>query len=122
MRITDLPGYLPGKAPKYKATRVKGTAYGDFDSKGEYSHYLYLLEQQRLGVITDLERQVVYPIVINGTKVCTVKPDYRYKRNGEVIVADYKGIVLPMAKLKFKLVKAVYGVHIVIITKIGQGF
>lgn len=106
---------------KYGNKKVKGTIYGDFDSQGEYQHYLYLKERQRQGDITILERQVTYKLIVNGKLVCKVVPDYRYTlKSGLTAVSDYKGLLLPISKLKYKLLDALYDIPVVIVTKPGQ--
>jgi hypothetical protein len=98
--------------------REKGKKYGNvkveyegewFDSKRELARYLILLQAQQDGLITDLERQPVFVLfpAIKETyvkrlktknKICertvqlpiTYRADFRYKKNGEVVVEDVK--------------------------------
>jgi len=90
------------------------TVYGGekYDSKAE-AHRAYELDMMlKGGYITDLERQVKYPIVVNGCKVCVYIADFRYKENGKIIVEDVKGMKTSTYSLKRKLMKAVYDIDI----------
>lgn len=89
-----------------------------FDSTKEANRYSDLKLLVRAGTIHDLELQPVYPIVINGFKVCDVIPDFRYKAlDGKTVVEDVKGMrtgaAYQMFKLKSKLVEAMYSVRII---------
>lgn len=86
-----------------------------FDSKREAGRYHALKMRQLAREISGLELQPSYPIVINGVKVCTVKLDFRYTEGGRVIVEDVKGMDTPISRLKRKLLKAMYGLDVVII-------
>ena len=116
---------------KYKA--VKTTIDGiTFDSKKEAKRYTELKLLEKTGMITHLELQPKYDIIINGVKVCSYKPDFRYftvrQENNErsfnskgewqtptmtgdkegQIVEDVKGFKTPIYRLKKKLVEASY--------------
>ena len=116
---------------KYKA--VKTTIDGiTFDSKKEAKRYTELKLLEKTGMITHLELQPKYDIIINGVKVCSYKPDFRYftvrQENNEQcynskgewqtptmtgdkegqIVEDVKGFKTPIYRLKKKLVEACY--------------
>ena len=116
---------------KYKA--VKTTIDGiTFDSKREAKRYSELKVLEKAGMITHLELQPKYDIIINGVKVCSYKPDFRYftvraennepsynskgewqtptltgQKEGQ-IVEDVKGFKTPIYRLKKKLVEACY--------------
>lgn len=92
-----------------KRTTVDGVT---FSSKGEADRYRVLKIMQMAGAITDLELQPKYPIVWNGTKICTYIADFRYKENGIEVVEDFKGFKTPAYRLKKKMVKATYGFDI----------
>lgn len=100
---------------KYRAqkTSVDGIR---FDSKGEALRYQNLVLLQRAGEISNLELQPTYAIEFNGVKICKVKLDFRYTDNqtGREVVEDFKGYDNAMSKLKRKLVKAFYGVEVVL--------
>ena len=86
-----------------------------FDSKRESQHYTYLKSLVAAGEISDLALQPSYDIVINGQKICKVKLDFSYMKDGEFIVEDVKGMDTPMSRLKRKLVKACHDIDVVII-------
>lgn len=85
-----------------------------FDSGAEARRYSELKLLEKAGVITDLELQPRYDIVINGQKICFYKADFRYNdSNGFQITEDVKGMKTPVYNLKKKLVKACHDVEIV---------
>ena len=102
------------KRNKYgaKPTTVNGIR---FHSKRESEHYLKLRRELLGGKISDLELQPSYQIAVNGMKICSYIADFRYNRDGVSIVEDVKGMDTSTSKLKRKLVKALYGVDVVII-------
>lgn len=82
-------------------TRVCGGDCGNpaldhFDSEGEYFRYKELELMQKAGAISNLERQVRYDFfdtnVHSGKPVLLFfyKADFRYIKDGEVVVEDYK--------------------------------
>jgi hypothetical protein len=97
-----------------KKTIVDGIT---FDSKWESERYGQLRAMERGGIVTDLELQVKYDIVINDIKICKYIADFVYKEespDGKIkeIVEDAKGFETPEFKLKKKLMKAVHGIDI----------
>ena len=97
-----------------KKTVVDGIT---FDSKWESERYGQLKAMERGGIVTDLELQVKYDIVINDIKICKYIADFVYKEespDGEIreIVEDAKGFETPEFKLKKKLMKAVHNIDI----------
>lgn len=86
-----------------------------FDSKAEAARYGHLKLRQRIGEIDNLELQVRFPLVVNGSKVTTYVADFRYREvaTGAVIVEDVKGVRTPVYKLKKKLMKAVHGIDVI---------
>ena len=116
---------------KYKA--VKTTIDGiTFDSKKEAKRYTELKLLEKAGMITHLELQPTYQIIINGVDICKYRADFRYftvraeerkqytNSKGEwivptktgdpegQIVEDVKGYKTPLYRLKKKLVEASY--------------
>ena len=106
----------PSRRNKFGAVRtvVDGIT---FASKAEARRYGHLLLLQKIGEIADLEVQPRFPLVVNGTLVCTYVADYRYRviATGEIVVEDVKGgpTATPLFKLKAKLLKAIQGVSVV---------
>ena len=89
-----------------------------FMSKREAARYVDLKNLERGGIISNLELQPRFPIVINGVKICDYVADFRYYDNERrrEVVEDVKGVKTPEYKLKKKLVLAVLGLEIVEIT------
>ena len=87
-----------------------------FDSQKELKrwHELKLLERGK--VITDLNRQIPFAIIINGQKICKYLADFTYIENERFIVEDVKSEYtrkLPVYRLKKKLLKAVLEIDII---------
>jgi hypothetical protein len=96
----------------------------NFDSKKEAGRYHDLKLLQMAGEIRYLEVHPVFPIDVNGKRICTYEADFRYELRGrstygatewKVIVEDVKSDytrTLPVYRLKNKLMEAVYGIAI----------
>ena len=102
-----------GKRSKYGNRRVCWRGVW-FDSQAELQHWLILLDRQKRGEISGLERQVTYSLDVNGVHICKYVADYVYldKYEGRLLVVDKKGYKTPEYKLKKKLMLACYGVEI----------
>ena len=102
---------------KYHAikTEVDGRV---FASRAEARRYSELCLLEKAGEIKRLETQPVYPIVVNGKKICTYIADFRYFDSGfsREIIEDVKGMKTPVYRLKKKLVEALYNITITEIT------
>ena len=87
----------------------------EFDSQKEKRRYQDLVLLERAGLISNLELQPRYDLVVNGHKLGFYKADFRYKdvSKGLTIVEDVKGMRTAVYILKKKLVKALYEVDIV---------
>src|SRR4051794_11332320 len=79
-----------------------------FDSAREARRWSELRLLERAGLIRGLERQVSYPLVVNGVKVCEYRADFRYTEGGQVVVEDAKGYRTREFILKKKLVWVLY--------------
>lgn len=102
---------MPKKRSKYGA--VKTTVDGiRFDSKKEAKRYVELMDMQKMGMISDLQLQPSYPIVVNGIEVCEYRADFFFRRGETEYVEDTKGFRTPVYKLKKKLVEAMHGIKI----------
>lgn len=101
------------KRPKYgnKITYVDGIR---FMSKREAERYQQLKILQAAKHIKGLTLQPIFPIVLNGKKICKVIMDFEYYENDQRIIEDVKGKDNAMSKLKRKLVEAVYGIKITV--------
>lgn len=97
-----------------KYGNVKAEADGQvFASKRERGRWMDLRLEEQAGEIKNLQRQVVYPIEINGFKVCEYIADFVYERGEELVVEDSKGYRTEMFRLKSKLMRAVHGIEVV---------
>ena len=101
---------------KYGNVKVK---YGGavFDSKLELKRWKELCLMERAGEISNLFRQVVFPLVINDVKVASMRPDFVYTdRHGVKVIEDAKSVITaknPVYRLKKKIIKAIYGIDII---------
>ena len=113
----------PG-ANKYSAVRtaVDGVT---FASKAEALRYWQLKLLKGARAITDLELQPRFDLFVqraNSNKHINCgfyKADFAYVQDGKRIVEDVKGRDTPLSALKRKLVFAIYGVEIQLVT--GKG-
>lgn len=84
-----------------------------FHSKLEAGRYVELKMLQSAGKIRNLSLQPRFRIEINGAKICDYVSDFMYQEGKDprapIIVEDVKGQVLPVFRLKWKLVHAIYG-------------
>ena len=114
-RITGKTTQAEPKPSKYHnvKTELDGIT---FDSKREANRYLQLQLAQKSGRIRDLKLQYVFPIVIDGVRVCDYIADFRYEEfqsgTWNVVVEDAKGKATDLYRIKRKLMLAVYGVTI----------
>lgn len=88
-----------------------------FASKREADRYLVLCDDRDKGLITDLELQPQYPLHVitpEGTKVVIGRyiADFRYRRNGELVIEDAKGMKTETYRWKKKHVQNEYGITI----------
>ncbi len=99
---------------KYNVSKPEDRTFNGivFDSKREMARYIHLMILENAGKIQDLERQISYPIEVNGQKICNYIADFRYRDNDVTVVEDSKGVRTPVYRLKAKLVRAVYGIEI----------
>lgn len=83
-----------------------------FHSQKEGRHYIALKTLERAGKISELECQVVYPLDVNGQRICKYILDFRYREADQRVHEDVKGVETPAFKLKRKLMKAIYGIEV----------
>lgn len=96
-------------------------------SEAEAVRYEQLLVMQATGLISKLECQPKYTIVINNVKICDYWADFRFFWHGPdvidprglPVVEEVKGLETPAWKLKKKLVEAIYQFSIRVITKLS---
>ena len=104
------------KVPKYRNQKTEHNGI-QFDSRKEATRYQELLLMEKAGVISRIECQPRYDLVVNGHKLGFYRADFRYEdvATGESILEDVKSPATktPVYQLKKKLVKALYGIEIV---------
>lgn len=88
-----------------------------FDSKKEYKRYRLLLILQKKGIISRLQCQVKYSLMVEGELVAIYIADFTYivTETGETVVEDVKSEMtrkLRPYRMKKKLMKAIYGIII----------
>jgi len=88
-----------------------------FPSEAEAHRFAALKLELRCGLISDLELQPYYPVVLDGTVMTTYKADFRYMRDGVQVVEDVKGneeYLTDLFKLKRKLIEHIYKLRLTI--------
>lgn len=112
-------------ASKYHSTKID-SADGKFDSGLEYKRWVYLKALEQSGEIKNLVRQVPYTLIPSQYKDGKVLfremkyvSDFEYDvvETGEHVVEDVKGMVLPVFKVKQKLMYYQFGVEVKIVKK-----
>lgn len=104
------------KASKFRnvKTEVGGVRY---DSRKEANRAVQLGVMERAGLISDLKRQVVFPLDVNGHSICRFIADFDYlDAAGKPVTEDVKSEVtrrIPAYRIKNKLFAAIYGREIV---------
>lgn len=107
------------KTPRRKQPRIRGAQRVEvgrfvFQSKREAKRWQELELLQHAGEISNLRRQVPFAIVINRMHVCDYLADFVYLRDGVEVVEDVKGFATEVFRLKAKLVRALYGIEILV--------
>ncbi len=105
---------------KYNAKRISLSGK-KYDSLAESRRFSELSRQQRLGLITDLKRQVPFELIPaqydeNGKlleRAVTYKADFTYRKDGKLIVEDAKGVKTKDYIIKRKLMLYVHKVKLV---------
>lgn len=97
------------KRNKFGAIKTK---VGDlwFDSKLEARWYQQLKFQEDIGLIEDLKTQEEFDIDVLGVPICKYRSDFTFKdtKTEKEVIADAKGYVTEVFKLKWKLMKVLY--------------
>jgi Protein of unknown function (DUF1064) len=101
------------KANKYRAVRKEVGGVG-FASAGEALRWRELQFEEYAGNITGLRRQVRYKLLVKGFHVCSLVIDFVYRHAGVFVAEDFKGMILPLFRVKAKLFFALTGKQIVV--------
>lgn len=101
-----------------------------FDSRKEHRRWCELCQLERVGKITELQRQVKYILIPtqygpptvnkNGTvkrgkmieRECSYIADFVYTEKGNLVVEDVKGFKTADYKIKRKLMLHIHGIRI----------
>lgn len=85
-----------------------------FDSKREAKRWGELKLLEASGEISELARQVKYPLIIAGHHICDYIADFVYVRTAHrvLVVEDTKGCKTAVYRLKKKLMRAIYQIEI----------
>lgn len=112
----------PKRKSKYNAKATIHPEWGKFDSKGELERYAFLrLVQQAGQIVSPIQRQVSYRLVVNDKLVCQYRADFVYTRaDGIEVTEDFKGFETAEFKLKEKLFFAVFGFKISVVKNIKE--
>ena len=89
-----------------------------FASRAEHRRYMHLAMLRNAGEITNLILQPVFPVEINGIRVCCYRADYEYVKGGVTVVEDMKGskdFQDNASALRRKAAEAYYGFSVKII-------
>lgn len=108
------------KASKYKNKRVWADGH-KFDSQGEYGFYLQLVAREGRGEISNIVVHPKYELKAwtphGAHTICKMIPDFEFIENGELITADFKGMITTDWRLKAKIFKANTGRDIRVVKK-----
>lgn len=116
-------------ANKYHSKKID-SADGKFDSAVEYKRWCYLKELRAEGRIENLVRQVPYTLIPAQYKEgkclfreCRYVSDMEYDivETGEHIVEDVKGIILPIFRLKQKMMFYLFRVEVKVVKSGRRG-
>lgn len=73
-----------------------------FDSRLEAHRWAMLSIMQQMGEISDLRRQVRFPLMVGPIRLGDYVADFVYSRDGSQVIEDAKGVLTPMARWKIK--------------------
>jgi hypothetical protein len=83
-----------------------------FDSQREADRWQVLQLMQFAGEISELERQVRFPLRVKGQEICCYIADATYRKDGKLVVEDAKGVRTRDYIIKKKLLLAIHGIEV----------
>ena len=107
-----------------KADRTDPATGIVFDSKGELARWHELLLLARAGEITELRRQVKFPLLVNGKPIlirsegypngreCVYRADFAYRENGQEVVEEFKPRFNEASRLRIAVAEACCGIAV----------
>ena len=103
------------RSRKFSSKKVVDDKYGQFDSTTEYKYWLYLVDLQEKGIITNLDRQREFLLVPSfkdsygkTVRKMVYKSDMTYEKDGQLVIVDCKGTLYNItieSKNKIKMCK-----------------
>ena len=97
---------------KYNATKTEIVGM-IFDSQLEARIYLKYIKPLAAAEGWKVERQKKFELTVNGEKICEYIADFLVvKKNGESLVYECKGMMLPDALIKLRLFEAIHGIPV----------
>lgn len=113
--LVPAPSYNKYGVSKKEDRTLNGKVY---PSKLEMQYRQHLDLLLKSGDVIFIEEQTKFPCKVNGFKICTYLLDFKVTyKDGKIDYVDVKGKILPMYRLKKKLVEALYPIKITEITK-----
>lgn len=115
MTLDEYRALTPARKPSKYRNRpvvVDGIRH---DSRKEARRWADLQLLERSGKISDLKRQVVFPLDVNGHSICAYIADATYLEAGVFVVEDTKSEITrknPVYRIKRKLLKALRGIEV----------
>lgn len=105
------------RLPRPNKFGAKRAAVGEhlFDSMGEGRRWQQLQLLQRAGHISDLQRQIHFPLYVFDWLIGEYVADFVYRRDGKRVVEDFKGHVTDLFRWKAKHFAAQYGQEIEVV-------
>ena len=109
MSYMNEPRTKQGRA-KYR-NKVVSNGFGRFDSIKEFKRYLLLREEEKIGRIKNLQRQVKFELIPKQTdsngklieRACYYIADFVYEKQGKQVVEDVKSrITVSVASFEIK--------------------
>lgn len=92
------------------AKTTKGLDGNYYDSLFEASYANELFAKKKNKEIESYDTQVTFPIIVNGYKICDYIADFVvYHNNGGDEIVETKGLLLPVFRIKWSLMEALYG-------------
>lgn len=96
---------MPRKYRNKPFTDAEGIRW---DSIAEHRRWCELKLLEKAGEIRNLERQMTIPLVVNGVKICALRPDFAWFEGQKRVYGDAKGFETRDWKIKWKLAKAIF--------------
>src|SRR6185437_7258025 len=114
---------MRGRANKYRAKAIN-TPDGRFHSQAEYARYCELKVLRDAGLISELKRQVVFPLTIMGRPIlirserykqgraCKYTADFTYIEKSLPVVEDWHPVATAESRLRIAVAEAIYGFRV----------